>query len=158
MKTTNFLHLNEAYTVKAVEKLNQLAANFHIYYSNLRAFHWHVEGRSFFLLHEQLEKMYDELAENIDEVAERILQLGGTPVRLYKDIESLATLKQAVNVSNENDIVEQVLESISLFIKIEREGLALAAENGDDTTVGLLSEYLQGQEKLVWMLTAYLKK
>ncbi|MDO4790757.1 MAG: Dps family protein [Porphyromonas sp.] len=158
MKTTNYLHLNEAYAVSAVEKLNKLTANFHVYYSNLRAFHWHVEGSSFFVLHEQLEKMYDGLAENIDEVAERILQLGGTPVRLFKDIESLATLKQAEKVSKESDIVEQVLESISLFIKLEREILALAAENGDDTTVGLISEYLKDQEKLVWMLTAYLKK
>ena len=64
-----------------VKGLQQLLADFQVYYANLRGYHWHVRGPQFFTLHSQFEKMYDEAAESVDEIAERILQLGATPER-----------------------------------------------------------------------------
>ena len=62
-----------------INKLNQLLSDYHIYYQNLRGFHWNIKGRDFFELHVKFEELYTDTAVKIDEVAERILTLG-TPM------------------------------------------------------------------------------
>lgn len=153
----SILNIKADYAQEMNLKLNKLAATLHVYYSNLRGFHWHVEGKSFFTFHEELEKMYDAEAERIDEVAERILQLGGVPVRLYGDIEKLSEIKQSEIMTCSNEISKNLLETVSILLRMEREILAFAGDNNDDVTSGMMSEYIAGQEKLVWMLTAFLK-
>lgn len=153
----SILNIKADYAQEMNSKLNKLAATLHVYYSNLRGFHWHVEGKSFFTFHEELEKMYDAEAERIDEVAERILQLGGVPVRLYGDIEKLSEIKQSEIMTCSNEISKNLLETVSILLRMEREILAFAGDNNDDVTSGMMSEYIAGQEKLVWMLTAFLK-
>ena len=64
---------------KVTNALAQLLAEFQVHYTNLRNLHWNIKGHGFFVLHEEYEKMYDDVATKIDEVAERILQLGETP-------------------------------------------------------------------------------
>lgn len=153
----SILNIKADYAQEMNLKLNKLAATLHVYYSNLRGFHWHIEGKSFFTFHEELEKMYDAEAERIDEVAERILQLGGVPVRLYGDIEKLSEIKQSEIMTCSNEISKNLLETVSILLRMEREILAFAGDNNDDVTSGMMSEYIAGQEKLVWMLTAFLK-
>lgn len=153
----SILNIKADYAQEMNAKLNKLAATLHVYYSNLRGFHWHVEGKSFFTFHEELEKMYDAEAERIDEVAERILQLGGVPVRLYADIEKLSDIKQSEIITCSSEISKNLLETVAVLIRLEREIATLAADNNDDVTAGMMSEYIAGQEKLVWMLTAFLK-
>ncbi|MDO4770570.1 Dps family protein [Porphyromonas sp.] len=154
----SILNIDANYAQEMNKKLNKLAATLHVYYSNLRGFHWHIEGKSFFTFHSELEKMYDAEAERIDEVAERILQLGGVPVRIYSEIEKLSEMKQSEVITCADKISENLLDYVATLIRIEREILGFATENGDDVTVGMMSEYIAGQEKLVWMLTAFLKK
>lgn len=158
MKTiTSILQIDAAYAQEMTAKLNKLAATLHVYYSNLRGFHWHVEGKAFFTLHSHLEKLYDAEAERIDEVAERILQLGGIPVRLYGEIEKLSAISQSEVIGASDKIVERVLDDLSEIIRLERELLAFAGDNSDDVSADMLTGYLAEQEKLVWMLLAYNK-
>lgn len=153
----SILNINADYAQEMNSKLNKLAATLHVYYSNLRGFHWHVEGKSFFTFHEELEKMYDAEAERIDEVAERVLQLGGVPVRLFGEIEKLSAIKQTGVISCSNEISKNLLETIAVLISLEKEIFTLADDNNDDVTAGMMSGYIAGQEKLAWMLTAFLK-
>jgi starvation-inducible DNA-binding protein len=55
-----------------VKKLNNLLANYEVYYQNLRNFHWNVSGPNFFELHAKFEELYDIAHLGIDETAERI--------------------------------------------------------------------------------------
>ncbi|MNH45510.1 DNA protection during starvation protein [compost metagenome] len=52
--------------------------------------------------------------------------------------------------------VESLLESFRELLVAQRRILAQAAEAGDEGTASILSDYVQQQEKLVWMLRAYL--
>ena len=76
MKTLEFIKLNESGANNVVASLQQLLADFQVYYTNLRGFHWNIKGHDLFVLHSQFEKMYDDTAEKVDEIAERILMLG----------------------------------------------------------------------------------
>lgn len=139
-----------------VKGLQQLLADFQVYYANLRGYHWHVRGPQFFTLHSQFEKMYDEAAESVDEIAERILQLGATPENRFGEYLKISQLKEQTNVSAASDIISAILESLRVLIAQERAVLALADEAGDTATSDLLSDLLDGQEKTAWMVAAYL--
>lgn len=155
MKTMNYLHLNESKVTGIVSALQQLLADFQVHYTNLRGLHWNIKGRGFFILHEKFENMYDDVAEKIDEIAERILMLGGTPDSRFSKYLEIAKLPEVDNISNGHSAVKHVLDTYSYLIKAERELLALASEVGDDVTADMMTGYLKEQEKMVWMLVAF---
>lgn len=155
MKTLNYIQLNESGVNNVVSSLHQLLADFQIYYTNLRGFHWNIKGHDFFVLHSQFEKMYDDAAEKVDEIAERILMLGGTPANKFSEYLKVANIKEIDKVSNGDEALKNILETYSHFIGEERKLLAIASQAGDEVTVALMSDYLKEQEKMVWMLTAY---
>ncbi len=155
MKTLDYLKLNETEVKNVVNGLQQLLADFQVYYTNLRGFHWNVQGPDFFVLHGKFEKMYDDIAEKADELAERILTLGGVPASKFSDYLKLANVKETDYVKNGNDALNNVLETLSYLLAKEREVLEAASKAGDEVTVALMSDYLKEQEKLIWMLVAY---
>ena len=155
MKTLNFIHLDSIAAGKVVDSLQQLLADYQVFYTNLRGFHWNIKGNQFFVLHKQYEEMYNNVSENADELAERILMLGGEPVNKFSEYLKVARVKEVSGVSSASESLKNVLDTYSYFIGEERKLLALASELADEATVALMSDYLKEQEKLVWMLVAY---
>ena len=84
MKTLDYIHLDAVAAGKVVEALQQLLADYQVFYTNLRGFHWNIKGHGFFVLHSKFEDMYNDAAEKVDELAERILMLGGVPVNKFE--------------------------------------------------------------------------
>lgn len=108
-------------------------------------------------MHAKFEELYNEALVKVDEVAERILTLGDTPVHSYSAYLGASTIKEAINVSEGKSAVEKVLESFRVLLGIERQILQLAEEANDEGTGALMSDYIREQEKLVWMYFASLK-
>lgn len=156
MKATNLIGLDSEKSQKVVNLLNELLANYQIYYQNLRGFHWNVRGNRFFVLHAKFEELYNDAIEKVDEIAERILTLGGVPLHSYAAYAKVATLKAKENVTDGDACLTAVVDDIQVLLKQERALLALAAEAGDEGTQDVFSSYVSGQEKLLWMLNAYL--
>ena len=156
MKNVNeLLALKE--TKEVNEKLNELLSNFQVYYQNLRGFHWNVKGKLFFTLHNKFEELYNDAAEKIDQIAERVLTLGGSPLHSFEDY--LKTSKIEV-IKDETDGVKQLeatLENLSTLIKLERALLPVTEKVEDEGTAALLSDFLSEQEKTVWMLNSMLE-
>lgn len=157
-KVTNITGLDLQKVAPVVDVLHTLLASLQVYYTNLRGYHWHVEGPLFYQLHAQFEKMFDDTAEKIDEVAERLLQLDAKPENRFSVLVGQSQIKETTLVSNPTAIIPEVVESLRVLIALERQALELAGEAGDETTVALLSDFIKGQEKEAWMLKAYLAK
>ena len=155
MKTTEITGLNVQRTVEVVNALQQLLADFQVHYTNLRHLHWFVKGHSFFIMHEKYEELYDDAAAKIDEIAERILQLDGTPESRFSAYLKVAKVQELEVPETGCNAVEYVLDTLKTLIAQEREVLRLAADAGDEVTVALMSDYLKEQEKTVWMLVAF---
>ena len=155
MKTLNYLNLNENSVANVVVALQSLLADFQVYYTNLRGFHWEIKGRGFFVLHEKFESMYDDTASKIDEIAERILTLGGTPENKFSEYLKVARVAEVSGVSSSREAVENILETYKHFIAEERKLIALAEEANDVVTADMLTGYLKEQEKMTWMLVAF---
>ena len=158
MKTLDYLHLDASAANKVVEALQQLLADYQVFYTNLRGFHWNIKGHGFFVLHSKFEEMYDNAAEKVDELAERILMLGGTPENKFSEYLKVAKVKEISGITCGGEAVEHILETYSYLIGEERKVIELANEAGDDATADLMTGYLKEQEKMVWMLVAFSTK
>lgn len=150
------ISLAQADMNKIIDQLNALLANYHVFYMNVRGYHWNVRGSDFFTLHVKFEELYTDMQLQIDAIAERILMLNGTPLHAYSDFTKIANIKEDKNVSESRACVQGVLTGLTMTIAKEREIIDLADELDDQGTADLLTGYVQEQEKLVWMYNAYL--
>lgn len=155
MRTLDYLNLDNKNVENVVVALQNLLADFQVYYTNLRGFHWEIKGRGFFVLHEKFESMYDDAAAKVDEIAERILTLGGTPENKYSSYLKVARIPEVSGVSSSKEAVDNVLNTYKHFIAEERKLIGLAEEANDVVTADMLTGYLKEQEKMVWMLVAF---
>lgn len=138
------------------EKLNFLLADYATFYQNVRGFHWNIRGEKFFELHAKFEELYDDLFLKIDEVAERVLTLGRTPLHTFEDFMQASNIKPEKDVTLGSDCVSSILDSFEKIILRQREILNFSSEANDEGTNALMSDYIREQEKLVWMYSAYL--
>lgn len=158
MKNINAIGLDNDKAKHLAEKLNELLANYSIFYQNTRGYHWNIKGEKFFELHLKFEELYNDLLLKMDEVAERILTLGYTPKHNYSDYRTTSKIKESVFVSDGIKAVEDILTSFQTIIILQRELLTISSDAEDEGTNALMSDYIRGQEKLVWMYSSFLKK
>ena len=156
MKELNAIGLTMSESKILAKKLNILLAEYSIFYQNVRGYHWNIKGEKFFELHVKFEELYNDLLLKIDEVAERILTLGHSPNHKYSDYEKIAQIKVSSEVSDGIKAVNNILESFSIIITMQRELLTISDEANDEGTNALMSDYIRAQEKLVWMYSAFL--
>lgn len=158
MATKNQIGLDKAKSKTLADRLNNLLANYMMFYQNTRGLHWNIKGEKFFELHLKFEELYTNLLLKVDEVAERILTLGATPLHTFDDYQNTAKIKSVKDVSNGKKGVQTILDAFEILIVEQRELLNLSADAGDEGTNALMSDYIREQEKLVWMYSSFLKK
>ncbi|HAU4928945.1 Dps family protein [Aeromonas hydrophila] len=137
-------------------ELNKLLASYQILYMNVRGFHWNIRGNQFFELHLKFEEIYNDLLLKVDALAERILTLDGVPLHSFSDYLKVSAISEQKGLHDGRACVESLLESFRELLVAQRRILGQAADAGDEGTASILSDYVQQQEKLVWMLRAYL--
>lgn len=157
MAKLNAIGLNEKMSVELADSLNELLANYQLFYQNSRGFHWNIKGEKFFELHLKFEELYTDALLKIDEIAERILTLGFTPLHTFTDYLKQSSIKEAKNLGDGKKAVENVLDGFKILLQAERKILELSARAEDEGSNALMSDYIRQQEKSVWMYSAYLK-
>jgi len=156
MNTTIAKSHTAAKSEKLVKQLNQLLADYQLYYQNLRGFHWNVKGHLFFHLHDKFESLYKEANETVDEIAERVRALGATPLHTLEDYFQQAQLTSAKNISDGEEAVQVTLKNSQVLLHDLKEVLHLADEQNDEATLTLISDLITDTEKRIWMLKAFL--
>jgi len=156
MKHLNQIGLDSARSAELAGKLNDLLANYQVFYQNTRGFHWNIKGEKFFELHLKFEELYNDLQIKIDEIAERVLTLGDTPLHAFSDYLSVSEIKPVKDMNNGKECVKSILDSFAILLKKERVILSLSAEVEDEGTNAMASDYIREKEKLVWMYSAFL--
>lgn len=150
----NKIGLDIEASAKIAAELNNLLSTYQVFYTNVRGYHWNIKGINFFQLHEKFEEIYNDLVEKIDEIAERVLTLGHTPVHAFSEYLTKTRLPEHTNSTSAQECLSGTLNGFSILLEQQREILALAAESGDDSTESLMSDYIKEQEKLVWMFSS----
>lgn len=152
----NQIGLDKTASSDLADKLNELLANYQIFYMNARGFHWNIKGEKFFELHLKFEELYNDSLIKIDEIAERILTLGFTPLHTFGDYLERSKIKVSKNISSGTEAIQKILKGYEVLLPLERELLEMSGESNDEGTNALMSDYIREQEKLIWMYSAYL--
>lgn len=140
------------------EVLNKQIANWSVLFVKLHNYHWYVKGEQFFTLHDKFEELYNEAAPHIDELAERLLSIGGQPIASMKDYLNHASIKEANGNEAAEEMVQTIINDFSTMIGELKEGMSIAEEANDETTGDMLLAVHSSIEKHVWMLKAFLGK
>ncbi len=138
--------------------VNRQIANWTVLYVKLHNYHWYVKGPQFFTLHTKFEELYTEAALHIDELAERLLALGGQPVATMKGCLEQSSVKEASGNEQAEKMVESIVSDFGIMIQELKDGMKLAEEVDDETTGDMLLAIHSSLEKHVWMLQSFLGK
>ena len=148
--------LTDKNTRTIAEILNRLLADEHILYTKTRNYHWNYEGDNFIEMHKFYEGQYEELAEMIDEIAERTRMIGHHAEGRLKDFLKLANLEEEEYTTKQDEQVKNLTDDHETVIRIIRKGIASIEKLNDVGTVDLLTRVIQQHEKMAWMLRSYL--
>ncbi len=158
MKTKTNIGLDKSQSDNLAKKLNELLADYMIFYQNTRGLHWNIKGDKFFELHLKFEELYTNLLLKVDDIAERILTLSHTPYHSFADYENKSDIKPLKNITDGKKGVENIVTTFETILIKQRELLTISADANDEGTNAIMSDYIREQEKLVWMYSSYLGK
>ena len=136
------------------EALKHVLADSYTLYLQTHNFHWNVTGPLFRELHLMFEEHYTELAEAVDEIAERIRTLGIAAPGTYKAFSELRAIKEVDGVPEANDMVKILTQSHEQVVKTCRKALKIAQDAEDESSAALVSDRMRIHEKTAWMLRA----
>ena len=144
-----------AQTGALTDRLSALQADATVFYQKLRNYHWFVTGPQFFELHVKFEEMYDDWAQKIDEIAERILALKGRPLPTLAEVLKHATLSEETGAPAAAQMVQNIHDDLITLSERFMQARAAAEEVGDSTTVNQFDGYIDQMQKTLWMLRAW---
>lgn len=136
------------------KKLSILLADTYALYLKTQNYHWHVRGPQFRSLHELFENQYQELAEAVDVLAERILIMGHNAPATFREFERLKTIQDGVSDANANQMVTELAQDNATLVKDLNQCMLIAQDMNDEGTATLLADRIVAHEKARWMLSA----
>ncbi len=152
----NLIGLDKTKVDGLSEVLNQLLADYQVFYQNLKGLHWNIKGKEFFELHLKYEEFYNDAVIKIDEIAERILTLEAEPIHTFSDYLKNSRIKEEKGITDGTKGVKIIIKNFSTIITLERIIQSLAEDADDEGTSSLMSDYISHTEKTLWMLSSYL--
>ena len=130
-------------------------ADYHVYYQNLRTFHWNILGKNFFDLHIKFEALYNDAREKIDEIAERILTLRFHPLSKSSQYLQISNINEVEIAVTDTEMVTKTMQNHKLILQQMTKVLKEAEKAGDEGTIDLIGAYIRELEKQSWMLNAW---
>ena len=136
--------------------LSRLLADTYTLYVKTHSFHWNVTGEHFNSLHEMFEKQYMDLANAVDEIAERIRALDHRAPGSYAEFSELTCLKEERGAPAAKEMITQLTRGHEKVAATGRSILDSAEKASDQPTIDLLTRRMEKHEKTAWMLRSLL--
>ncbi len=145
-------------TTKIIDELNGLLADAAVFYYKLHSFHWTVKGEHFFTLHAKFEELYTQWATIMDDIAERIVELGGTPLPSLNACLTQTSIKEVGAELDYRQMVQATIDDIHAQRARMLKAQGVAQDLSDKTTENILDDFVDQSAQHVWMLNAFLGK
>jgi len=139
------------------EGLSRLLADTYTLYLKTHNFHWNVTGPMFQQLHEMFETQYQELAEAVDTIAERIRALGQLAPGTYGEFVRLSSIRESTGSIPASEMVRQLVDGHETIVRTARSLLPVVNRVNDEATLDVLTERTRYHEKTAWMLRSLLE-
>ncbi|OGU33181.1 MAG: DNA starvation/stationary phase protection protein [Ignavibacteria bacterium GWA2_35_9] len=146
--------------VEISELMKEVLADQFVLYVKARNYHWNVTGPQFYGLHAVFEKTYDELADDIDSVAERIRVLGSKVPSTMKEFWEISTLEEKPGNYPEYPVMVQTIVNDFETIIEKLNSAAHKMQNAwnDEVSAGMFYGLMEKYQKTVWMMGSLLEK
>ena len=151
----DYLNINDKKLVPVIAELNQLLAEYNVYYQKLRSFHWNILGKNFFELHNKFEELYNDAKLKIDETAERILTLRYHPVSKFSKYLKMAEIQESSAMISDTEMVDHILKDHEIILQQMKRVINKSETAGDDGTIDMIGGYIAELEKSSWMFEAW---
>jgi starvation-inducible DNA-binding protein len=143
---------------KATALLNQQLADIFDLFSQTKQAHWNVKGPSFIALHLLFDEVAGELAELTDEIAERIVQIGGVALGTARLAAKHSRLSEyPLDIINGHDHVRALSGVMAAYGKSARAAIDSATEFGDADTADLFTQVSRALDRLLWKVEAHIQ-
>ncbi len=137
--------------------LSRVLADSYTLYLKTHNYHWNVTGPMFQTLHLMFEGQYTELAVAVDDIAERIRQLGFPAPGTYKQFQELSVIKEDTSIPSATEMISNLVASNEAVARTSRAAFVIAEKANDQPTCDLLTQRMQIHEKTAWMLRSMLE-
>jgi starvation-inducible DNA-binding protein len=142
---------------KIAEGLAKVLADSYMVYLKTHNYHWNVTGESFHSLHAQFELQYTELAEAIDEIAERIRALSHRAPGSFREYQQITSIEEDTDQPDALEMVRRLAVDNETILRTARSVIPACEEGGDEATLDLLTHRLKVHSKTAWMLRSHLE-
>jgi len=150
------MHLGLENIKDILSHLESMLANTYVIAIKTQNFHWNVRDARFHMLHDLFSQQYNQLAEAIDDIAERIRVLDGYAPASMKAYLKLANLKEITSVIYDGNTMLQELKADHLsMIRILRAAIEKISMTKDQGTLDFMIQRLQYHEKVAWILSSH---
>jgi len=143
---------------KITDALKHFLADTYLLYLKTQSFHWNLVGPNFYSLHILLEKQYEDMAEAVDEIAERIRALGEFAPGTFAEFKNLSQLKEEKKYLKQNKMIEILTFDHEKIAKTTKSIIRDSQDEYDDVTADMLIKRITFHEKSAWMLRSSLEK
>jgi starvation-inducible DNA-binding protein len=157
MKSKIDIGISEKGREEISKGLAHFLADSYTLYLKTHNYHWNVTGPQFQTLHLMFETQYTELAEAVDQIAERIRALGVKAPGSYQEFSKLTSVKESPGEQNATHMIADLVTSHEQVIRTARGLFNVVNECDDQPTNDLLTQRLQIHEKTAWMLRSMLE-
>lgn len=144
--------ISQSHREYARDLLFKILSDYYILMIKTQNYHWNARGPHFHNYHQMLELQYNDLAQGVDLLAERIRSLGFHVPANYKNFMTHATLQEEMREPATEDMLKNLIHDHEYLIRETREAINKLKETGDENTLDLLVERLSLHEKTAWML------
>lgn len=140
-----------------IDQLKQIQADAQVFYIKVHNYHWNVKGMDFHPTHEATQEIYENFAGVFDDMAERVLQLGGVPYITLAEILKVAKIKEESAHSFRSEaIAKAILSDYEYFLGAFSALSKSADEAGDKVTAAYADDKCAQLQKSIWILKAQL--
>lgn len=149
------------FSKEAAEKItvglkNALASTYMLYLKT-QNFHWNVESPHFYSYHKMFEEQYEELAEAVDLLAERIRNFGKKAPASMQEFLKLSSLHESSSDLSSKEMIRILYEDHETLSDILLNRIQEVQEFGDEGTADIYIERIRAHDKAAWMLKSHLE-
>ena len=148
-------YLNEEEFGTVAETLQRNLATTISLYLKFKKYHWDIRGRFFRDLHLAYDEFIAEIFPAIDEIAERLVALGGSPIAAPADIARFSVVDVPTEtVRDARTQVADLVADLSRVGKGYRDDSQTVDDANDPATADMYNGYAMTIDKIRWMLQA----
>ena len=136
-----------------LNNLNAFLSDLNVFYRKLQNYHWKIKGKDFFIVHPKLEEYYTQINNEIDEMAEHILALGGQPLGTLKDYLNITKITEAENKKVDSTLVyNELIKDYTKLLQDVTNIKRIADTEGEHKTSAMMDDIIEDYTSKIWML------